>query len=104
MQLTRQEHKAMCDEATELRGQVAKLQAAIDETEKKLKEAERQKDCFYACSEKRQAELNEAHSMIDLFPGAPGRQSNEDDSYRRTTYSLAARLAGWMASRPMAKL
>ena len=99
MQLTQAEHKAMCDEMAGLRAQVAQLQKTNKETEEKLKEAERQKDYFYDLSDKKQAELNEAHSMIDLFPGAPGRTSNEEETFRRITYSLAARLAGWMASR-----
>ena len=99
MQLTQAEHKAMCDETAALRAQVVQLQKTAEETGKKLAESERVKDVWYADAKAKEKELAEAHSMIDLFPGAPGRQSSEEDSYRRTTYNLSARLAGWMAAR-----
>ena len=89
----------MCDEAEKLRGQVAKLTADAEAAAKKLKEAEDTREMWHKQSNETQKQLDEAHSMVDLFPGAPGRQSDESDSYRRTTYTLSARLAGWMATR-----
>ena len=99
MQLTRQEHQEMLDETAKLRATIAALEAKVTETEKKLKEAENYRDIWHSSSEKHEKELAEAHATLDLFPDAPLRKSKEEDSYRQTTYSLGARISGWLAGR-----
>jgi chromosome segregation ATPase len=99
MQLTRQEHKDMCDETERLKAQITKLTGDLAASAKKLSEVETN---YKNCSElrtKAEGQLEEAQAMVDLFPGAPPRQSKEEDTWKRKDYSLASRLAGWMAAK-----
>jgi hypothetical protein len=45
------------------------------------------------------AELEQLHSLLDVFPGCLARESEEKESYKRTQYKAMTRLASWLAGR-----
>lgn len=54
----------------------------------------------YETSSKLEAEIEEAHSLLDSLPNAPKRvRERKENEYYDYKFSIIARLASWLASR-----
>ena len=81
-----------------VRQEFAEHKNVIEALEKKLVEANKSRDNYYNQLNSLQAQINEIHSMLDCLPHAPARQSSEADQWSRVTFSVPARIAGWIAN------
>lgn len=92
----------MAIKVSEHRELVAQHQAAnakIVELEKKLKDTESAKSCWYSQNEERGKEIEQVHQILDSLTNPPPRKSKHEESWRQVELSLTARLAAWLASR-----
>jgi len=67
---------------------------------KQLEDAKRTADYSTKSRDEAQAELNQAHALLDALPNAIPRQSEPGEYGGRTNHALATRIGAWLAVRP----
>ena len=85
-----------------LEEQARVYKVASEEQATKLKDAKSNAEYHSKLYLDRATELEQIHSVLDVFPGALPRESDDKESYRRTTYTAMTRLASWLAGRGVA--
>lgn len=72
----------------------------VSKLTKQLEDAKRNSDYTTKSRDDAQAELNQAHALLDALPNAIPRQSDPNEYGGRTNHALATRIGAWLAVRP----
>jgi hypothetical protein len=77
------------------------LKNALEENQKlkkELKEAIDYKETYKKANEEGIKEIEQMHLLLDAIPESIGRETEEDDTWKRTKRTISTRLGAWLAT------
>lgn len=75
------------------------LKAAHEKQAQSLKSSEEHVKMYQKMNEEKERQIEELHQLLDGLPGALPRQSENEEAWKRATYSLVVRFASFLGQK-----
>ena len=82
---------------------IAELESKLIAESKRADDADRMKKHYNELHDEKEKQIEQLHGLLDGMPGALPRETNQEESWKRTAYAPMTRFASWLASRVIAE-